>query len=127
MYGMDGFGMFSIMEVFFPIMFLLVFGIIIFTIIRGLREWDSNNKQPILNVNAKLISKRTSTSRHNHSMNNGHNHISSSTSYYVTFEVNSGDRMEFKVSGKEYGMLAEGDTGELIFQGSRYHRFNRES
>lgn len=45
--------------------------------------------------------------------------------YYVTFEVESGDRMEFSVYGKEYGMLAEGDEGKLTFQGSRYLGFER--
>lgn len=50
----------------------------------------------------------------------------SSNIYYTTFEVQSGDRMEFKVSGKEYGMLVEGDKGNLIFQGTRYHGFDRE-
>ena len=45
---------------------------------------------------------------------------------YVTFQVESGDRMEFCVPGKEYGMLAEGDTGKLMFQGTRYLGFERE-
>ena len=54
-------------------------------------------------------------------------HTTSSTSYYVTFQVDSGDRMEFKVSGSEYGVLAEGDFGKLSFQGSRYLNFVRET
>ncbi|MFQ7426147.1 MAG: DUF2500 family protein [Faecalibacillus intestinalis] len=33
--------------------------------------------------------------------------------------------MEFSVYGKKYGMLAEGDEGKLIFQDSRYLRFER--
>ena len=32
----------------------------------------------------------------------------------------------FLVSGTEYGMLAEGDSGELTFQGTRYLNFRRE-
>ncbi|MEF2691806.1 MAG: DUF2500 domain-containing protein, partial [Eubacteriales bacterium] len=52
-------------------------------------------------------------------------HTTSSTTYYVTFQVESGDRMEFHVSGLEYGMLAEGDTGRLTFQGTRYLSFER--
>ena len=52
-------------------------------------------------------------------------HTTSSTTYYVTFQVERGDRMEFHVSGLEYGMLAEGDTGRLIFQGTRYLSFER--
>lgn len=34
-----------------------------------------------------------------------HNHTF--TTYYVTFEVESGDRMELHVSGQEYGLLVE--------------------
>ncbi len=121
--------MFNFFDIMFPFMFVTIFviviGAIIFTIINGIREWSSNNKQPILNVDAVIISKRTNTSRHHHN-NNGHGHTSTSTTYYVTFEVQSGDRMEFVVSGKEYGMLAEGDKGNLIFQGTRYHGFDRE-
>lgn len=103
----------------------MVFGIILFTIIRGVGEWSSNNKQPILNVDAKVVSKRTKLSRGHHH-HGSHVHSTSSTSYYVTFEVNSGDRMEFLVKGREYGQLVEGDKGNLIFQGTRYHGFDRE-
>ena len=39
--------------------------------------------------------------------------------------MESGAWMEFSVYGKEYGMLAEGDERKLIFQDSRYLRFER--
>ena len=53
-------------------------------------------------------------------------HSSSSTYYYVTFEVESGDRLEYQVSGEEYGLLVEGDQGKLTFQGTRYKGFVRK-
>jgi len=115
------FGFFNII---FPIMFLLVFGIIIFTFLKGIGQWNYNNKQPVLTVVARVVTKRANTSRHHHHHDN-HVHSSTSTSYYVTFEVESGDRMEFRVPGREYGMLAEGDLGKLTFQGTRYHSFER--
>ena len=52
-------------------------------------------------------------------------HSTTSTSYYVIFEVESGAWMEFSVYGKKYGMLAEGDMGRLTFQGTRYLSFER--
>ena len=52
-------------------------------------------------------------------------HHSSSTWYYVTFQVDSGDRMEFSVSGSQYGMLCEGHEGSLTFQGTRFLSFER--
>lgn len=45
---------------------------------------------------------------------------------HFTFEVASGDRMELEVSGNEYGMLVEGDQGNLSFQGMRYLEFERK-
>ena len=48
------------------------------------------------------------------------------TTYYVTFQVESGDRIELRLSGTEYGQLAEGDTGRLSFQGTRYLGFERK-
>ena len=54
-----------------------------------------------------------------------HHHMSSSTSYYATFEVSSGDRLEFEVRDKVFGMLVENDTGKLTFQGTRYLGFER--
>ena len=46
--------------------------------------------------------------------------------FYVTFEVESGDRMELSVVGSEFGLLVEGDKGRLTFQGTRYLGFERE-
>ena len=48
-----------------------------------------------------------------------------STSYYATFEAESGDRTEFAVGGEEYGLLSKEDTGLLTFQGTRYLGFQR--
>ena len=62
---------------------------------------------------------------YHHAGTGGAGHTGSSTDYYVTFQVESGDRMEFAVSGSEYGMLAEGDQGTLTFQGTRYLSFER--
>ena len=53
-------------------------------------------------------------------------HTTHSTWYYVTFEVESGDRIELGVNGTEYGMLVEGDYGKLSFQGTRYLGFERQ-
>jgi hypothetical protein len=47
------------------------------------------------------------------------------TIYYVTFQVASGDRMEFEVHDDEYGMIVENDKGKLTFQGTRYISFDR--
>ncbi len=117
--------MFSFVGVIFPLMFLLVFGIIIFTLIKGIGQWNKNNKSPQLTVFARVVAKRGDVSHRHHHNNNGHMHTGSSTTYYVTFEVESGDRMELHVGGSEYGQLVEGDEGWLTFQGTRYLGFER--
>ena len=108
-------------NILFSLMFVLVFGIVILNIIRGLSQWNKNNHSPRLTVDATVVSKREHTSHHHHN-----NHMSHSTSYYVTFQVESGDRMELHMSGMEYGMIAEGDYGKLTFQGTRYLEFVRQ-
>lgn len=114
----------TLFPVFFTVTFLIVIGMFIFTLIKGVTQWNKNNASPVLTVDAKLVAKREHVSRHSHH-NGSHMHHSSSTSYYATFEVESKDRIELRVDSREYGMLAEGDTGRLTFQGTRYHGFER--
>ena len=110
----------------FSLVFLLVVGVFIAVAVKGISQWNKNNNSPRLTVPATVVAKRTNVSHHHHNHGTGHvGHSSTSTSYYVTFQVASGDRMELHVSGYEYGMLAEGDYGDLSFQGTRYLGFAR--
>ena len=126
-FGMGGFDLiFSIFPFLFITVFVIVIGTFIVTAVRGVGTWSKNNASPRLTVSAEVVVKRTDVTHHSH----GHGgdadfHMSSSTWYYVTFQVESGDRMELAVSGPEYGMLAEGDRGTLTFQGTRYLGFER--
>ena len=124
--GDPGFGMtFSIMQVMVPLMFVLVFGFMIVTLVRGIGEWNKNNHSPKLTVPATIVEKRSDVHRYPVSTGKVQT-MHTSTYYYATFQVESGDRMELAVSGAEYGMLAEGDRGMLTFQGTRYLNFHRE-
>ena len=116
-----GFGFFTMFELMFFLMFFLVFGVIVFTFIKGIGEWNKNNNSPRLSVDATVVAKRNQVHYHHH--NNGAS--TRSTTYYVTFQVDSGDRMELRVSGQEFGLLVEGDFGILTFQGTRYISFVR--
>ena len=119
--------MFTIVPVIVVIGFGLVFGIVIFRMITSTVEWGKNNNSPVLTTDATIVTKRMAVSRRNHINHNNHamNHHSEVTTYFVTFEVTSGDRIELKVKDKEYGLLAEGDVGKLTFQGTRYKDFER--
>ena len=116
-----GFG-FDMFGVLFTLMFLLVFGIFLVTFIKGISQWNKNNHSPRLTVPATIVAKRTNVSRHRSGSSHMHH---TSTTYYVTFQVESGDRMELCVSGSEFGLLVEGDYGTLSFQGTRYLGFER--
>ena len=122
--------MFGSMNVIFLIIFIIAVGIIIFSSMQGIATWNKNNQSPRLTVSAVVVAKRENITCHQHAIagdaSGAHGvHATTSTTYYVTFQVESGDRMEFGVSGTEYGMLAEGDTGRLTFQGTRYLLFER--
>ena len=124
----DGFDL--LFSILFPILFLVVLGMILYTIIGNVSTWNKNNHSPRLTVPATVVAKRTDVS-HSSSANAGdvsgaHGYDTSTfTSYYVTFQVESGDRMELEVDGSDYGMLVEGDIGKLSFQGTRYLGFER--
>ncbi len=116
---------FAIMSTIVPLFFIVVLGFIVFAIVRGISQWSHNNKQPVLSVTATIRTKRSDTSHSTNTMNDNMG-TSSTTWYYATFEVESGDRMEFSIPGREFGLLAEGDRGKLTFQGTRYLGFERQ-
>lgn len=122
-----GFGMgFDLFGVMFTLVFVLVIVMFVVTAVRGIRQWNKNNNSPRLTVPATVVDKRTNVTHLHHNGAGGHHHHHTSTTYYVTFQVDSGDRMELQVNGTECGMLIEGDRGELSFQGTRYLGFERK-
>ena len=121
---------FDFMRIIGGIIFAVVLFLFVFIIAKAIKEKKTNDASPRLTVDAVVVSKRTSVSSTNHpaagdaSGAHGFNTMTT-TDHYVTFEVQSGDRMEFRVDGTEYGRLAEGDVGQLSFQGTRYLGFER--
>ena len=121
-----GFGfdfMFILMPILSLLIFGLAFGVIAASLVRSGKQWHKNNNSPRLTVEAKVLAKRHDVSRHHSAGEHHHHHYHNS--YFVTFEVPSGDRMELQLQGHEYGLLIEGDRGKLTFQGTRYLGFER--
>lgn len=111
--------LFGIISIFFPIMFIAVFGIIIGTIVSTLsknaKQARTNNASPRLTSQATVVTKRTHVwGDHSH------------TDYYATFQFESGDRLELEIPRDRFGYLVEGDTGKLHFQGTRFLDFERQ-
>lgn len=104
----------------FGLVFTVILGVIVIRILSSVfkvvSEWSDNSSQPLLTAEALVVAKRSEVEGSRNSTD---------TTYYVTFETNGGLRNEFKVSGRQFGMLAEGDRGTLIRQGSRFQSFQR--
>lgn len=123
----SGFSMFDALFSLFVVLFMVLFLTIL---IKGIRQWHHNNQSPVLTRTVTVVSKR----RHvNHHMNpvagditgaHGY-HTTSSSSYYVTFQEENGNREEFCLNGRDYGMMVEGDVGTLTSQGTRFLKFQR--
>lgn len=121
-----GFG-FSLMSALVPLIFLAVLAVFVAVVVKGIGQWNRNNHSPRLSVPAQLVAKRTDISTtHHHMAGEHHHHHHTYTTCYLTFQVDSGDRMELPVSGQQYGLLMEGDRGQLTFQGTRFLDFQRD-
>lgn len=103
----------------FPILFIAVFGLafgtIVSTLIKNGRQNRKNNASPRLTSEATVVSKRT--------------HVwgdHSRTTYFATFQFESGDRLELEIPRDRFGYLVEGDHGKLHFQGTRFLDFERQ-
>ena len=109
---MDNFFFGGGFSVLFVIVFLLILGMFIFVFVSNIARAARDRASPRLTVQARVVAKRAQVRNHY-------------TYYYATFEVESGDRMELSLDGEDFGLLAEGDSGELTFQGGKFLSFER--
>ncbi|MBC2398032.1 DUF2500 domain-containing protein [Clostridium tetanomorphum] len=92
-----------------------------------IKSYARNSKAPLITVEAKVIGKRTAVSHHTHNDANNNISHSTSTTYYITFQTEHGERLELSLSGRMYGSLVEGDIGDLTYQGEWFKDFKRKS
>lgn len=111
---------FNIFPFLFCAVFLLVLGIIIWQLVQQTRQNRTDRRSPRLTVPATVVSKRTDLVRRG-----SQSQMQMRSLYYATFQVESGDRLELRLEGTDYGMLVEGDHGKVSFQGSRFLGFER--
>ena len=108
----------NLISILFPITFLatfgLVFGTIVSTMIKNGKLNRKNDNAPRLTCEATVVTKRTKVWGDH-----------SRTTYYATFQFESGDRLELHVPSSQFGYLVEGDRGNLTFQGTRFLGFER--
>lgn len=115
----------------FQVFFVIILTVIVFGAIISAINYSKNASAPILQIRAKVVGKRTQVTGHTqmHGHNGGSNmhHNSTSTRYYVTFELEDRQRMELSANGRQYGLLAEGDIGLLTYQREWFKDFERDN
>ena len=116
-FGFNFFGIFFVMT---WALTLAVFGFVIGKIVI---EWRKNNHAPRLSLMAVVLDKRDHHSHHH----GRHMHTTHSSTYYVTFAFDNGERIELCVPSREYGLIIAGDRGLLSFQGPRFLDFQRNA
>ena len=114
----------------FPLLALAVFIIFAVILVKGVAQWSKNNNSPRLTVACVIVDKRTETTMQQRPVagdaSGAHGYQTmTDTTHFVTFQVESGDKIEFTVSGSEYAQLAEGEQGKLTFAGTRYLGFEK--
>lgn len=117
----SGFSMFDALLSLFVVLFMVLF---LTTLIKGIRQRHHNNQSPVLTRTVTVVSKRRHVDHHMNPVAHGY-HTTSSSSYYVTFQEENGNREEFRLNGRDYGMMVEGDVGTLTSQGTRFLKFQR--
>lgn len=88
---------------------------VFFAIKSSLGEELAGCASPEVCSRAVVVTKRAHMSR-------GEN---ASTTYHATFEFENGERKELRLSGGQYGYIAEGDVGMLTRKGGRFIAFRR--
>jgi hypothetical protein len=85
-----------------------------------LRHWSRNNASPVVTTVARVVAKRTD-------MRGGRDASRAHSSYFATFEAPTGERWELPLPVGQFGLVAEGDLGNLTYQGTRFKSFDRTS
>lgn len=111
--------MFNAVPIIVVVIFVIVIGTFLVVIGKGISENIRNSKMEEVTIPARIITKRTHVW-------GGHGNSGAHTSYYVTFEDENGERMEFSVSDSFYGMHVEEDTGMLTYKGTRFIHFEKD-
>ncbi|WP_158501922.1 DUF2500 domain-containing protein [Vitiosangium sp. GDMCC 1.1324] len=76
-----------------------------------------NLRSPVLSRPGRVVAKREQVSA---------TRDWGTTVYFVTFEFPDGSREEFRVLPNVHGLLAEGDQGTLVSQGTWFKGFERQ-
>lgn len=81
---------------------------------------EKQGRKPVYNIQAEVKGKRTLVEA------DPENPAIPRTRYFLTFHKRDGIRVEMEVSGEDYGLVAEGDEGILVYsKGDEFIVFKR--
>ena len=81
---------------------------------------ERQGRKPVYNIQAEVKGKRTLVEA------DPENPAIPRTRYFLTFHKRDGNRVEMEVSGEDYGLVAEGDEGILVYsKGDEFIVFKR--
>ena len=92
---------------------------------QGYRKWQvsrTNDAAPIQQTGAKVVSVRTNTIADPPDMSPKVK-TNPVITRFVTFELESGQKLELPVTPEQQAQFAEGLRGQLIYQGTRFLSF----
>jgi len=115
---------FGLDNLFFTIPMIIVI-MFLFIIISIIYNFIKNSSAPILSEKVKVVAKRFDVSHSYHAELENTTHFTSSTTYYITFENEAGQRFELMVGPNDYGLIVEGDEGIVTYQGEWFKKFER--
>lgn len=123
----------TVIQFFFPAFFILIscviFGMVVYTVIKSQREKKANDAAPVVTVAAQVKAKRVTV--HNSAHQQSANGVPLMTkrdraSYHVVFALEQEQRLELPVSDQQFQRLTEGERGMLTYQRKRFLKFAPE-
>ncbi|MGE5561156.1 MAG: DUF2500 domain-containing protein [Chloroflexota bacterium] len=104
------------------LIFIIALGMFLYGLIRSAMQHEKNAAQKQITRAARVVGKR----QESHVSGGANNFpVTSTTTYFITFEFDDGSREEFEVKRDIYGLLVDGDSGALKSQGTWFQGFAR--
>lgn len=107
----------------FIIMFASVIGISVLIVVS---QWIRNHRSPRIVTQATVLDKRVQVQHIRRKKASGIGYATDKMPiYYVLFEIEGGEKLEFLVNKVEYSKVKNNQSGRLTFQGSKFIRFEK--
>lgn len=108
------------MLVFGGVVVAIVITVFATVIVKGVSQAMRNNASPVITTTARVVTKRSD-------VRGGAGESHARTAYFATFETPDSERHELALPAREFGLIADGDSGQLTYQGTRFKGFARSS